>query len=97
MNEHPPIADFETLFDILDGMHKEWEVVQKEEFGGKHDSTDYNYLLRYKPTQQLYGFGCESSYNHGFDPGNEIDYPLQFWKAKITGTEVRYLYTEDKE
>jgi len=96
MNEHPPIADFETLFDILDGMHKEWEVLQQDEFGGKHDCTDYSYLLRYKPTQQLYMFDCEKSYNHGFDPGNAIDYPVEFEKAKIINTITRYKYGRDR-
>lgn len=91
-----PINDMEALCDILDGMNPDWEVLQKDQFAGKHDCTDYRYLLRYKSTQQLYMFDCERSYNHGFDPGDTIDYPVKFEKAKIVDTITRYKYERDK-
>ena len=96
MSNYPPINDMEALFEILDGYDDNWEVLQEDESAGKHDCTDYRYLLRYKPTQQLYYFSCEKSYNHGFDPGDVIDYPVEFEKAKITGTKTRYKYTVDR-
>jgi len=85
----------EALCDIIDGLDSDWEVLQEDQFAGKHDCTRYCYLLRHKPTQQLYMFDCERSYSYGFDPGNMIDYPVEFEKAKIIDTVTRYKYGRD--
>ena len=90
-NNHMLMNDEEQVDNILNGLDQDWEVVQKEEEGGKHDCTNYYYLLKHKPTQQLYGFSDNRSYNWG---SNNI-YPVKFWKAKITGTKTLYLYKED--
>lgn len=90
------IKDFEELCDIIWKSHPDWKVLQEDIDSGKHDCTNYSYLLQYKDGE-LYTFDIERSYNEGLDPCNTIMYPFTPDKAEITGEYKQYTYQIKKE
>ena len=89
----PTIQNVQEYLRIIWGENKDWELVQKDEEGGKHDCTEETYLMQYKPNglyyllwnSQSYNDGAQIEYTHDFpNEPEEIELiPVTTYKYKI--------------
>lgn len=76
MTNTPIVKDLEEFFSICDGMHDDFETIQENEHGGKHDCTDYEYLVKHVPTGKHYLLWDSRSYRDGSQAEYIHDFPL---------------------
>ena len=78
-----PIKDLEEFMEITYGTDPNWEVIQHDEEGGKHDCTEHVLYVKNKQDGKHYLMYYSCSYNHGVDPGRCMEFPMQLEEIKL--------------